>query len=92
MRKVVLSTIAMVSLAVPSFAAANHYNVPREVMMMEYDSEEDCEDALAMVRNAERMSGRYEGRERGMYNKAFNARYQCVETDDDMWMIEDYGS
>jgi hypothetical protein len=59
-------------------------------MNMKYDSEEDCEDALAMARNSQRKNGNYEGKERGMFNKMFNARYQCEEMQSGKYMIKDY--
>ena len=88
MRKTLISLVASAALCAPSAAMADHFNIPSDVMMAEYDSEEDCEDALAQVRNMERKSGEYRGRERGRYNKDFNARYQCTETEDGTYMIE----
>lgn len=88
MAKVITWIFVGAALISPSTAVANHYSVPADILMAEYDSEDDCEDALAQVRNMERKSGRYEGRERGNYNKEFNARYECIVTDEGAYMIE----
>jgi hypothetical protein len=92
MRKPVLSMFVAAAMCAPTIATASHLNLPSSMMMMEYNSEDDCESALAMARNAERKSGRYEGKEKGMYNKAFNARYQCYEKMNGKYMIMDNGS
>jgi hypothetical protein len=89
MRKFVTSVLVSAALCVPTAAMADHTNIPADLYMEEYETMEDCEDALAQVRNMERKSGEYEGRERGQYNKAFNARYECEETDWGTYMIED---
>jgi hypothetical protein len=61
----------------------------------DFDSEEDCEEARAEERRRQSMDLR--GRERGQFNKAFNQRFQCEQTEggmttttrDDEFMIED---
>lgn len=89
MKKLVASILVSAALCVPTAALANHTNIPSELYDAEYDTMEDCEDALAQFRNMERKSGEYEGRDRGQYNKAFNARYECAETDWGTYMIHD---
>ena len=89
MKKLFTSTVLSAALCIPAAAMADHTNIPQELYAAEYESMEDCEDALAHVRNMERKSGEYEGRERGQYNKAFNTRYECAETDWGTYMIHD---
>ena len=88
MRKLVASIAATTALCLPAIASAKHTDIPMSMMTMEYGSMEECEDALAEYRNMQRKA-RYKGREAGMYNKDFNARYQCVEMQDGMYMIDD---
>lgn len=88
MRKLVSSLAAAAILCLPTAAVANHTAIPGELFMMEFDSMEECEDSLAQYRNMQRKS-QYKGREAGQYNKDFNARYMCVERDDDTYVIDD---
>ena len=91
MRKVLTSLIVTAALCAPGPALANHTAIDPMLMDMMFETQEDCEDALAMERQSNRADQNYApGRERGQYNKAFNARYDCEYDDQsDTYMIVD---
>jgi hypothetical protein len=75
----------------PTAGLANH-----PWLSQTYTSEESCEEARAAERRSQ--SENLRGKERGMFNQAFNQRYQCEQTagmstsstSDDRYMIMDY--
>jgi hypothetical protein len=90
MKRPLISLAAGLALMLPGAALASHtdwnYNSDYE-----YETMEDCEAALAEQRRMMTMDVR--GRERGQFNKDFNQRYQCEESDDGMgYMIMDQDS
>ena len=92
MKKIITAMFVSAALCAPSVATAQDYNtdLDLDLLMTEFETEEECEEALAEARREQRATFEYEGRDRGQANKAFNARYQCVEDDDeDGFVIED---
>ena len=89
MKKFATSMFVAAALCMPSAALADHALSDPTLLGETVESEDACEDALAEDRNMQRMSGEYEGRERGDFNKRFNARYDCEETRNGKFMIED---
>jgi hypothetical protein len=88
MKRALTSLIAVAALTLPGAALADHTDWQYD-MTYEYETEEDCEEALAEQRRMMTMGVR--GRERGQFNKDFNQRYQCEESENG-YMIEDYNS
>lgn len=91
MRKVITALVASAALCVPSVALAGHLAIDPLLLAEEFESQEDCEEALAEARRDGRAAQNYEpGRDRGQFNKAFNARYDCEYDDEsDSFMIVD---
>ena len=96
MRKSVTAAIASAMLCVPTVSLANTMPQSGQFTMEEFESEEECEEARAEERR--RQSEGLRGRDRGMFNKAFNQRFQCEQTEgentsrtsDDEFMIMDH--
>jgi hypothetical protein len=80
MRKIITSAFVAASMLVPSVALADHTDT-----RMTYDSEEECSSALAEMRRDQ--SASLKGRERGQFNKDFNAKHYCEEVDEDTYAI-----
>jgi hypothetical protein len=90
MKRALISLAAGFALMLPGAAIASHtdwnYNSDYE-----YETMEDCEEALAEQRRMMTMGVR--GRDRGQFNKDFNQRYQCEESEYGMgYMIKDYNN
>jgi hypothetical protein len=95
MRNKIVVALASAALCFPSLALANTMPQGGSFTEEEFDSEEECEEARAEERREQ--SEGLRGRERGQFNKAFNQRFQCEQTEgedtsgtnDDEFMIED---
>jgi hypothetical protein len=87
MKRALSAMIAGTALMLPAVALAGHtdWNYDENY---EYWSMEECEEAIAEQRRA--MTYGVRGKERGQFNKAFNQRYQCEESENG-YMIKDYG-
>jgi hypothetical protein len=84
MRKLTAIGIGL-ALCTPSVGLAQDFNtdlLDTALLTAEFDTLEDCEDALAQARRDLRAENDYVGRDRGQSNKAFNQRYQCEEDDE----------
>jgi hypothetical protein len=90
MKKSFTVALAGAVLCIPTVGMANHTFTSQV-----FTSEESCEEARAAERR--RQSEDLRGRERGMFNQAFNQRYMCEQTagmststtTDDRFMIMD---
>jgi hypothetical protein len=95
MKKIITTAIVSATLCFPSVALAQTMPQDGSFTSEDFDSMEDCEEARAEERRDQSMDLR--GRERGQFNKAFNQRFQCDQTEgeststtrDDEFMIED---
>jgi hypothetical protein len=84
MRKLTAVCVGL-ALSTPSVGLAQDYDtdlLDTALLTAEFDTLDDCEDALAQSRRDLRAENDYVGRDRGQSNKAFNQRYQCEEDDE----------
>jgi hypothetical protein len=74
MRKSITAAAISAALCFPSIGLAQ---TSGSFQQQTFTSEEDCEEARAEER---RRQNTFEGRERGQFNKRFNAMFQCEQT------------
>lgn len=90
MKRFMTALVASAALCIPSVAVAGHLAIDPLLLEQTFETEEDCEEALAQARRDGRAAQDYEpGKERGQFNKDFNQRYDCEEQEDGMFMIVD---
>jgi hypothetical protein len=78
MRKIIIAAFATAALCTSVQAPAAHLGIDPALLDMMFETQEDCDEALAMERQMNRAEQDYApGRERGQFNKDFNARYDC---------------
>jgi hypothetical protein len=82
MRKGITVALASAALCIPSIGFANHSNGGTSWMDETFETEEMCEDAIADERKRQAEAMNLKGRDKGQFNKRFNAQFDCEEIDD----------